>query len=85
MAATNPTTEEPAREHSVSAASLEKEKIEVEQREHDTETAPTAEDIEFKKQERKVVAKLDLVRLSFSLPCPTLPGCFAHSIPQCTH
>ena len=55
------TTNEPTRDPSVSA-SLEKEKIEVEQRENEIESAPTAEEIEFKKQERKVVAKLDLVR-----------------------
>lgn len=55
------TANEPTRDASVSA-SLEKEKIEVEQRENDNETALTAEEIEFKKQERKVVAKLDLVR-----------------------
>lgn len=74
MATTKPTTDEPAREHSVSAVSLEKEKIEVEQREHDAETAPSAEDLEFKKQERKVVAKLDLVRKipSFPLSLPLL-------------
>lgn len=48
------------------AGSIEKEKLEIEQREHETvasEAAPTAEEIEFKKAERKVVAKLDSVRI----------------------
>lgn len=68
------TTNEPTREPSVTA-SLDKEKIEVEQRERETETAPTAEDIEFRKAERKVVAKLDLVRfLSLSLSLLTCPS-----------
>ncbi|ETN37578.1 uncharacterized protein HMPREF1541_07200 [Cyphellophora europaea CBS 101466] len=53
----------PNRQPSLST-SIDKEKISIEQREHDTEatatTTTTAEDIAFKKAERKVVAKLDL-------------------------
>jgi hypothetical protein len=51
------------------AGSIEKEKLEIEQREHETvasEAAPPAEEIEFKKAERKVVAKLDSVRIPMS-------------------
>jgi hypothetical protein len=63
MAATETTDRNPSMEVD------EKEKIEIEQREHN-ESTPTAEEIEFRKQERKVVTKLDLVRLiTPALPC----------------
>ena len=59
--------EQPRDRENSFAGSLEKEKLQIEQREHDTtasEAAPTADEVEFRKAERKVVAKLDLVRAS---------------------